>query len=170
MTRRQALAVTASLAGCRSRQSTGRVRLAISGSAAVLEYLPHALAQQLGLYREQSLSLQVESVLAAPKALMGGSADVVVGFFDHPVRITALGPAVTAFVVLARYPGEAIVTSARASKPIRHLADLKGALVGIANRGGTVDFFTKYLFIRHGLSPGDVPGARRIDPKRVSST
>lgn len=156
MTRRQALAVTASLAGCRSRQSTGRVRLAISGSAAVLEYLPHALAQQLGLYREQSLSLQVESVLAAPKALMGGSADVVVGFFDHPVRITALGPAVTAFVVLARYPGEAIVTSARASKPIRHLADLKGALVGIANRGGTVDFFTKYLFIRHGLSPGDV--------------
>ncbi len=130
--------------------------MAIAGSAPNLGYLPHALAQQLGFYREQALSLQVESVLGAEKALMGGSADVVVGYFDHPVRITALGRTVTAFVVLTRYPGIAIVTSGRASKPIRHLTDLKGRLVGITNRGGAVDFFTKYLLIRHGLSPGDV--------------
>src|SRR5947208_8471629 len=120
MTRRQALAVPLSLAGCRSRQSTGRVRLAISGSAATLAYLPHVLAQQLGFYREQALSLQVESVLGAEKALMGGSADVVAGYVDHPVRITALGRTVTAFVVLTRYPGIAIVTRERTSKPIRH--------------------------------------------------
>jgi NitT/TauT family transport system substrate-binding protein len=155
MTRRQALAITASLAGCRSRYSKGPVRMVISGSAAT-GYLPHVLAQQLGFYREQALSLQVESVLGAAKALMGGSADVVVGFFDHPVRLTALGRAVTAFVVLARCPGNAIVTSVRASKPIRHLTDLKGTLVGIASRGGTTDFFMKYLLIRQGLSPGDV--------------
>jgi NitT/TauT family transport system substrate-binding protein len=129
--------------------------MVVSGAAA-FAFLPHALAQHLGFYREQALSLQVDSVLGAQKALMGGSADVVVGYFDHPVRITALGRAVTAFVVLARYPGIAIVASGRASKPIRHLTDLKGRLVGMPSRGGAVDFFTKYLLIRHGLSPGDV--------------
>ena|SRR5215472_3128360 len=129
MTRRQALAITASLAGCRSRYSEGHVRMVTAGPASGLAYLPHVLAQQLGFYREQALSLQVESVLGGYRALMGGSADVVAGFFDHPVRIRALGRAVTAFVVLARYPGNAIVTSVRASKPIRHLTDLKGALV-----------------------------------------
>jgi NitT/TauT family transport system substrate-binding protein len=156
MTRRQALALTAQLAGCRSRQSEGHVRMVTSGSASVLGYLPHALAQHLGFYREQALSLEIESLLGAPKALMGGSADVVVGYFDHPVRLTALGRAVTAFVVLARCPGNSIVTSVRASKPIRHLTDLKGTLVGIASRGGTTDFFTRYLLSRHGLAPGDV--------------
>jgi NitT/TauT family transport system substrate-binding protein len=129
--------------------------MVVTGSAA-LGYLPHALAQQLGFYREQALSLQVESLLGAAKALMGGSADVVVGFFDHPVRLTALGRAVTAFVVLARFPGSAIVTSVRASKPIRHVTDLKGTLVGIPGRAGHVDFFTRYVLIRHGLAPGDV--------------
>ena len=166
MTRRQALAIPASLAGCRSRYSEGHVRMVIAGSAPNLGYLPHALAQQLGFYREQALSLQVESVLGAQKALMGGSADVVVGYFDHPVRITALGRTVTAFVVLARYSGIAIVASGRASKPIRHLTDLKGRLVGIPSRGGAVDFFTKYLLIRHGLSPGDV----RLTPVGAAAT
>src|SRR5262245_54227670 len=81
MTRRRALAISASLAGCRLRQADGHVRMITAGSAANIGYLPHVLAKQLSFYREQALSLQVESVLGAPKALMGGSADVVVGLF-----------------------------------------------------------------------------------------
>jgi NitT/TauT family transport system substrate-binding protein len=156
MTRRQALAIGAPLAGCRSRYSKGHLRMVIAGTAATFGYLPHALAQQLGFYREQAVSLHAESVIGASRALIGGSADVVAGAFDHSVRITALGRAVTAFVVLARFPGNAIVTSVRASKPIRQLTDLKGAIAGITDRGGQGHFFLKYLLIRHGLSPDDV--------------
>jgi len=87
---------------------------------------------------------------------MGGSADVVVGYFDHPVRITALGRTARAFVILARAPGAAIVSSGRGLKPIRHITDLKGGLVGIPNRGGALDFFAKYLLLRNGLSLDDV--------------
>ena len=156
MTRRQALAISAPLVGCRSWQPSEHVRMVINGSAATFGWLPHALAQQLGFYREQGLSFQSEPLLGATKALMGGSADVVVGYFDHPVRITALGRTVTAFVVMARYPGNVILTSARASKPIRHFSDLKGGLIGITNRGGQADLFMRYLLVRHVLSPDKV--------------
>jgi NitT/TauT family transport system substrate-binding protein len=159
MTRRQSLVVATTIAGCRSRDSKGHVRMVTAGSAATLGYLPHVLAQQLGFYRQQSLSLEVESVAGGSRglrSLVGGSADVVVGFFDHPVRITALDRKVQAFVVLARYPGNVVVTSVRASKRIRKVTDLRGATVGIPDQGSQAHLFLNYLLIRHGLSPDDV--------------
>ena len=47
MTRRQVLAITAPLVGCRSGQPSEHVRMAINGSAATFGWLPHVLANGL---------------------------------------------------------------------------------------------------------------------------
>ena len=51
--------------------------------------LPHTVAQQLNLYRREGLLVAVDAVPGGTKgvqALLGGSADVVVGFYDHSIR------------------------------------------------------------------------------------
>ena len=47
----------------------------------------------------------------ALQALVGGSADVVSGFYDHTIQMAAEGRALTAFVTMLRFPGLVLVTS-----------------------------------------------------------
>lgn len=80
----------------------------------------------------------------------------MLGYFDHPVRITAQGRTVRSFVVLSRYPGNLIVNSTRTPKSIRRIEDLRGALVGIPDHGSQSHWFLNYLLLRHGIKPSEV--------------
>ena len=47
----------------------------------------------------------------ALQALVGGSADVVSGFYDHTIQMAAEGREIVAFVTMLRFPGLVLVTS-----------------------------------------------------------
>src|SRR4051812_19170692 len=102
--RRRSFLLSSALAagGCSRRESiTQRVRLVLAGTPASLTFFPHTVAQQLNLYRKEGLLLVVDAVGGGTKgaqALLGGSADVVFGFYDHCIRIAAQGQSVQAFV------------------------------------------------------------------------
>lgn len=79
--------------GCARRTATARrLRFVVAGTPASLAFLPHTLAQELNFYRKEGLLLAVDAVPGGTKgaqALLGGSADVVLGFYDHAIRIAA---------------------------------------------------------------------------------
>src|ERR1700751_3205803 len=69
------------------------VKIAV-GSAAGLAYLPTMLAQQLGAYDEAGVDVEIidfKGGSVALTAVLGGSADVVSGFYDHCIDIVPKG-------------------------------------------------------------------------------
>jgi NitT/TauT family transport system substrate-binding protein len=131
----------------------------VVGGQSEMVYLPTTLAQQLGFFREQGIDLSIDDVGAGSKslqAILGGSADVASGFYDHTLHMAAEGKDITAFVTLTRYPGAVLLTSPNGSASITGVKDLKGRTVGVTAPGSSSHFFLNYLLIREGLSPDDV--------------
>src|SRR4030095_1297516 len=86
-------------------------------------------------------------------AVLGGSADVVSGYFDHCVNLAAKNQALEAFVVYDRYPGFALVVAPKQTVAINSIKDLAGKKVGVSAPGSSTDFFLKYLLKKNGLDP-----------------
>ena len=78
------------------------------------------LAQQLGEYKKAGLDVELINFKGGSQALtavLGGSADVVSGYFDHCVNLAAKNQSLVAFVVYDRYPG---VCAGRVAQADRH--------------------------------------------------
>lgn len=85
--------------------------------------------------------------------MLGGSADVVSGYFDHCVNLAAKKQELQAFVVYDRYPGLVLVVSPKHTDEIKSIKDLAGKKVGVSAPGSSTDFFLKYLLKKNGLDP-----------------
>jgi sulfonate transport system substrate-binding protein len=145
------------LAGCGARTASGplQVRLAVGGQAQLI-YLSATLAQELGFYKDEGLAVSIEDFPGGAKALealLGGSADVVCGFYDHAIQMAAQGKQVRAFVSILRYPGLVAVAG---SPAIGRIEDLKGKVVGVSAAGSSTQMLLNYLLVTHGLKPEDV--------------
>src|SRR6188508_3607788 len=132
-----------------------KVTLAVGG-ASCLCYLPTMLAKQLGEYEKAGVNIDVVEFKGgseALKAVIGGSADVVSGYFDHCVNLAAKGQHLQSFVVYDRYPGFALVVSPKHTNEIKSIKDLAGRKVGVTAPGSSTDFFLKFLLKKNGLDP-----------------
>jgi NitT/TauT family transport system substrate-binding protein len=88
--------------------------------------------------------------------VIGGSADVVSGYFDHCVNLAAKHQELQAFVVYDRYPGLALVVGPKETGKINSVKDLKDKKVGVSAPGSSTDFFLKYLLSKNGVDPNSV--------------
>ncbi|MFH0296827.1 ABC transporter substrate-binding protein [Bradyrhizobium sp. 31Argb] len=145
-----ALVLTSGLAAAQSK-----VTIAVGGGACLC-YLPTVLAKQLGEYEKAGLAVELVDLKGgsdALKAVLGGSADVVSGYFDHCVNLAAKRQELQAFVVYDRYPGLVLVVSPKHTSEINSIKDLAGKKVGVSAPGSSTDFFLKYLLKKNGLDP-----------------
>jgi NitT/TauT family transport system substrate-binding protein len=129
------------------------------GGAGCLCYLPTVLAQQLGEYDKAGVDIELINFKGGSQALtavLGGSADVVSGYFDHCVNLAAKNQALQAFVVYDRYPGLTLVVSPKHADEIKSIKDLAGKKVGVSAPGSSTDFFLKYLLHQNGVDPNAV--------------
>jgi NitT/TauT family transport system substrate-binding protein len=147
---------------CTRTRSTGGaltpVRMAVGGQGQLV-YLPITLAQSLGYYRDEGLDVTIEDFAGGAKALealIGGSADVVSGFYDHTIQLAAQGKWLTAFVTMLRVPGLVLAAVPGASHRVARVEDLKGARIGITAPGSSSQMLVEYLLDRHGLAASDV--------------
>ena len=132
-----------------------KVTIAVGGGACLC-YLPTVLARQLGEYDKAGLSVELVDLKGgsdALKAVLGGSADAVSGYFDHCVNLAAKKQELQAFVVYDRYPGLVLVVSPKHTDEIKSIKDLAGKKVGVSAPGSSTDFFLKYLLKKNGLDP-----------------
>jgi NitT/TauT family transport system substrate-binding protein len=148
-----ALAVISTAASAQSK-----VTIAVGGGACLC-YLPTVLARQLGEYDKAGLAVELVDLKGgsdALKAVLGGSADVVSGYFDHCVNLAAKKQELQSFVVYDRYPGEVLVVSPKHTAEIKSVKDLAGKKVGVSAPGSSTDFFLKYLLKKNGIDPTSV--------------
>jgi NitT/TauT family transport system substrate-binding protein len=132
-----------------------KVTIAIGGGACLC-YLPTVLAKQLGEFDRADLAVELVDLKGgsdALRAVIGGSADVVSGYFDHCVNLAAKKQELQAFVVYDRYPGLVLVVSPKHNAEITSIKDLAGKKVGVSAPGSSTDFFLKYLLKKAGLDP-----------------
>jgi NitT/TauT family transport system substrate-binding protein len=135
-----------------------KVTLAVGGGSCLC-YLPTMLAQALGEYEKAGVNVDVVDFKGGSeslKAVIGGSADVVSGYFDHCVNLAAKGQHLQSFVVYDRYPGFALVVSPKHSAEINSIKDLTGKKVGVSAPGSSTDFFLKYMLSRNNVDPNAV--------------
>jgi NitT/TauT family transport system substrate-binding protein len=121
-------------------------------------YLPVRLAQALGYFRQQGLSVQLQSEpsgVHAEDVLLVGAAQGVIGAYDHTIDLQAKGKAVQAVALLTLAPGEALLTSARAGAQLSTTSQLKSRKVGVTGLGSSTHFLTLYLASLVDLKPGD---------------
>jgi NitT/TauT family transport system substrate-binding protein len=145
-----ALTLTTGLAAAQSK-----VTIAVGGGACLC-YLPTVLAKQLGEYEKAGVNVDLVDLKGgsdALKAVLGGSADVVSGYFDHCVNLAAKKQELQSFVVYDRYPGLVLVVAPSHTNEIKSVKDLAGKKVGVSAPGSSTDFFLKYLLKKNGLDP-----------------
>jgi NitT/TauT family transport system substrate-binding protein len=148
-----ALALTSASASAQTK-----VTIAVGGGACLC-YLPTVLAKQLGEYDKAGLAIELVDLKGgsdALRAVLGGSADVVSGYFDHCVNLAAKKQELQSFVVYDRYPGEVLVVSPAHTSEIKSIKDLAGKKVGVSAPGSSTDFFLKFLLKKNGIDPSGV--------------
>src|SRR5215467_5109021 len=141
------------VAGPAAAQS--KITVAVGGGGCLC-YLPTVLAKQLGEFDKAGLNVELVDLKGgsdALKAVLGGSADVVSGYFDHCVNLAAKKQELVSFVVYDRYPGLVLVVSPSHTKEISSIKDLAGKKVGVTAPGSSTDFFLKFLLKKNGLDP-----------------
>jgi NitT/TauT family transport system substrate-binding protein len=135
-----------------------KVTIAVGGGACLC-YLPTMLAEQLGEYKNAGLDVEVVDFKGGSQSLqavMGGSADVVSGYFDHCVNLAAKNQSLVSFVVYDRYPGFALVVSPKHKGEIKSIKDLAGKKIGVSAPGSSTDFFLKFILSKNGVDPNSI--------------
>jgi len=141
-----------------SGAALAKVTIAVGG-AGCLCYLPTVLARELGEYEKAGVEVELVNFKGGSQALtavLGGSADVVSGYYDHCVNLAAKNQALEAFVVYDRYPGLVLVVSPKQTASIGSVKDLAGKKVGVSAPGSSTDFFLKYLLNKNGVDANSV--------------
>jgi len=156
--RRLAIALAALILSSGFALAQSKVTLAVGGGSCLC-YLPTMLAKALGEYEKAGVNVDVVDFKGGSeslKAVIGGSADVVSGYFDHCVNLAAKGQHLQSFVVYDRFPGLVLVVSPKHAGEIKSIKDLANKKVGVSAPGSSTDFFLKYLLTKNGVSPNSV--------------
>ena len=84
-----------------------KTKVASRSAASPFYYLPLTIAERLGYFKDEGLDVEICDFAGGSKALqavVGGSADVVAGAFEHTHRPAAEGPNMQGFVLQGRAP------------------------------------------------------------------
>jgi NitT/TauT family transport system substrate-binding protein len=134
-----------------------KVRLAVGGQAA-LYYLPLVVTDRLGLFQDAGVGVEISDFAGGSRslqALVGGSADVVAGAFDHTIQMQAKNQPVVAVVELGQFPGFVLALLNARAGAYHSPADLKGMKIGVTAPGSSTHFMALQLMAKSGLKPDD---------------
>ena len=135
-----------------------KVSIAVGGKAAFY-YLPLTISEQLGYFKSEGLEVEISDFAGgarALQALIGGSADVVSGAYEHTINMQAKNQFIQSFVLQGRAPQIAMGVSTKAMPNYRTLADLKGKKIGVSAPGSSTNMVANLVLSRAGLKASDV--------------
>jgi NitT/TauT family transport system substrate-binding protein len=169
-------------AGTASAQAPEKkdIKLGVGGGNS-LYYLPLALTEKLGFFREQGLNVEVNDFKGGSQsltALIGGSVDIVTGAYEHTLRMQAKGQDIEAVIELGRYPGITLAVKKDRMDKIKTIADLKGAKIGVTAPGSSTNMIVQFLMgpwppsrrARSTRSPTSIPSLPSSSRRATSSS
>ncbi len=141
-------------------QALEKPKLTIAvGGKNLLYYLPLTIAEQLGYFKAEGLDVTIADFAGGSQALravVGGSADVVSGAFEHTVNMQAKGQRLRAFVLQGRAPQIVLGVNPKTMPGYKTVADLKGKKIGVTAPGSSTNVMANFVLAKAGLKPSDV--------------
>jgi NitT/TauT family transport system substrate-binding protein len=140
------------------RLEKSKISIAVGGKAAFY-YLPLTLAEQLGYFKDEGLEVEISDFAGGSRALqavVGGSADVVSGAYEHTINLQSKGQDFQAFVLQGRAPAISMGISPKTMPRYKTVADLRGKKIGISAPGSSTNMLANLILSRAGLKTGDV--------------
>ena len=119
----------------------------------------HALAEQLGYFKAEGLEVEISDFAGGTQALravVGGSADVCSGAYEHTINLQGKSQIFKAFVLQGRAPQIAIGVSTKTMPQYKTLADLRGKKIGVSAPGSSTNMVANLILSRAGLKSSDV--------------
>ena len=135
-----------------------KVTLAVGGKN-LLYYLPLTIAEQRGYFKAEGLDVTIVDFAGGARALqavVGGSADVVSGAFEHTVNMQHKGQPMRAFVLQGRAPQIVLGVNPKTMPDFRTVADLRGKKIGVTAPGSSTNVMVNFILAKAGLKPTDV--------------
>jgi len=135
-----------------------KVSIAVGGKASFY-YLPLSIAEFKGFYKAEGLDVEISDFAGGSRALaavVGGSADVVSGAYEHTINLQQKGQMFQAFVLQGRAPQMAIGVSSKTMAGYKSVADLKGKKIGVSAPGSSTNMMASYMLANAGLKASDV--------------
>ncbi|HUQ95065.1 MAG TPA: ABC transporter substrate-binding protein [Bryobacteraceae bacterium] len=143
------------LAACGQSRS---VRLGIAAQQSVSQ-APVYLAAQLDLYRQNGVEVELAEFSGASRgmeALLGGSIDVLSGYYTQALAVQAQGRRIESFLCYYDSLLVALAVAPGAAGRIHRIEDLRGAKVGVTTPGSATHQFVDFLLRRHGMDPTSI--------------
>jgi NitT/TauT family transport system substrate-binding protein len=152
-----AIGLTGASARAQALEKT-KVSIAVGGKASFY-YLPLSIAEFKGFYKAEGLDVEISDFAGGSRALaavVGGSADVVSGAYEHTINLQQKGQMFQAFVLQGRAPQMAIGVSSKTMAGYKSVADLKGKKIGVSAPGSSTNMMASFMLANAGLKASDV--------------
>lgn len=137
----------------------GKVTLASTGLSTFYG-LPLIIAQRKGYFKEEGLAnIEIVDFQGGSKvlqAVVGGSADIAIGGYDHVVTMQPKGIDLKAFVETMRYPAIAIAITRPMMANYKTPADLRGKSIGVSSPGSSTHGALNAFLEKNGIKPSEV--------------
>lgn len=153
-----AAAVAAPALRAQAKLEKSKVAIAVGGKAAFY-YLPLTISEQLGYFKAEGLDVEISDFAGGARslqALVGGSADVVAGAYEHTINMQSKNQSIQSFVLMGRAPQIAVGVSTKAVPNYRTVADLRGKKIGVSAPGSSTNMVANLVLSRAGLKASDV--------------
>jgi len=134
-----------------------QVHIAVGGKAAFY-YLPLTIAEQLGYFRDEGLEVKISDFAggsAALRSVVGGSADVVSGAYEHTINLQSKKQIFQAFVEMGRAPQIAVGVSTAKAASFKSFSDLKRMKIGVSAPGSSTNMLVNLIGAKGGLKSTD---------------
>lgn len=134
------------------------IAIAVGGSISQMNKVAYTMALHRKYFEQEGLTVDSSafaSGTAALQSLIGGSADVAEGAFEHTLRLQTKGVGLTCLATFGRYPGNVLVVRKSEADKIKSVKDLIGKKIGISAPGASTHNFVAGLMSRAGVNWND---------------
>ena len=135
-----------------------KITIAVGGKS-LFYYLPLSVAERKGFFKDEGLEVEIPDFPGGAKALqalVGGSADVVSGAYEHTINMAAKHQPIKAVVLQQKYSAIVLVMPKDKAASYNGGKGLKGLKVGVTAPGSSTNMFVNNLLVKAGLKPTDV--------------
>jgi NitT/TauT family transport system substrate-binding protein len=135
-----------------------KITIAVGGKN-LLYYLPLTIAESLGYFKTEGLDVTIADFAGGSRALqamIGGSADVVSGAFEHTINMQVKGQRLRAFALQGRAPQIVLGINPKTMPNFKSVAELKGKKLGVTAPGSSTNVLANFVLGKAGLKPSDV--------------
>jgi len=153
-----AAAVAAPSLRAQGKPEKSKVSIAVGGKAAFY-YLPLTISEQLGYFKAEGLDVEISDFAGGAKALqalVGGSADVVSGAYEHTINMQSKNQMIQSIVLMGRAPQIAMGVSTKAMPGFKGVADLRGKRIGVSAPGSSTNMVANLVLSRAGVKANEV--------------